>query len=179
MNSLSTLATKSDYWLIVDTVRIPDVMDVLREKASIKRSLRLFAGSDLEHLIEQSPLIINLGQTPDIRQYLSLPGFSSSSVVFELSQECDEKKSLTHWQTLLLANIESHPCLLRFYTPAFWQPIKNELNDADLKTLLGPSTSVIWINENGQLEQVIQREKQEALPKTPYILTSEIFKSWV
>ncbi|MGF1911827.1 DUF4123 domain-containing protein [Vibrio kasasachensis] len=179
MNNDFTFASNNNFWLVVDTVRIPDALDIVRKEISIEQGLRLFAGSDLDYLIDQSPWVLNLGSEPSALQCLSLPDFSSSSVVFELSQYCDETTFLTHLQSVLLANIESHPCLLRFYTSAFWQPIKNQLNEADLNTLLGPTTSVVWRDNANQQQQIIQREMQKVLPATPYVLTSDIFKSWV
>ena len=167
-----------DYWLVVDTIRIPDAMEIVRQTTPIHYSLQLFSGDKLEHLIEHSPLVLNLGADEAALECLSLKYFDSSSVIFELPQQCDELAFLQHLQAVFLANIGQTPSMLRFYTNAFWQPIYQDLISEDVNTLLGPTNAVTWLIE-GVLQRLEKPEINNTLPEQSYVLTSDIFNLWV
>ncbi|ROV57590.1 DUF4123 domain-containing protein [Vibrio ponticus] len=178
MNSYPPRFANTNFWLIVDTVRIPNALDLVRESSVIQSSMNLFACSELEHLIEQSPLVLNLGPESHVLECLFLQDLDSSAVVYEVSKLCDELTLLQHLQSVFLANIHLTPCILRFYTGKFWQSIFQDLNSEDLKTLLGPANTAIWVSD-GELRHMSQDLHDNALPEKPYVLASDIFNSWV
>ncbi|GAB2660107.1 DUF4123 domain-containing protein [Vibrio panuliri] len=178
VNSYQTSSGSLNYWLIIDTVRVPDALEVLSQFAPFQNVFRLFATANLQHLIEHSPLVLNLGTDKAVLECLSFEDFDTSSVVFALDEQCDEEGFLVHLQQLFLAHIDSKPSVLRFYSGSFWQPIYQDLDDDDISTLLGPARAVIWF-ANSERHQLDFLGAITALPQQPYVLMSDIFNTWV
>ncbi|MEK6213356.1 MAG: DUF4123 domain-containing protein, partial [Vibrio fluvialis] len=50
-----------NYWLVVDTIRIPDAISVIANEMKVEQAIVLFAGSDFDYLKDKSPLVLNIG----------------------------------------------------------------------------------------------------------------------
>lgn len=164
------------YWLVVDTIRLPDAIDALKRKYALERVLPLFANSSFEYALDKSPMVVNLGSERAMAlSVLSLTGFDSSAVIFEVSDHIQAESLLAHLQALLLVNINQHPTFLRFYTQVFWDKYASALNDADKNTLLGVAKAVYWMSASHQRCSLSRPDGERAVP--PYSLTSSIFTS--
>ncbi|MGT0150346.1 hypothetical protein ACT691_16550 [Vibrio metschnikovii] len=53
---------------MVDTVRIPDAMEVVNQHFTVQYASPLFAGSEFSHLLELSPLLIHIGHDASVRE---------------------------------------------------------------------------------------------------------------
>lgn len=96
-----------NYWLLVDTVRIPDAYTIINKEILIKESVPLFQGCNFEYLLDQSPLLINLGQDKSILdKWKSLPYFDSSSVMFAVNETVDTSTLLSHLHKLLIIQVD-------------------------------------------------------------------------
>ncbi|ODS10573.1 DUF4123 domain-containing protein [Vibrio scophthalmi] len=180
MNNEQQAETQLQYWVVVDAVRLPDCITDLKSFGLIHGSWALFGNSEFQHLIEQSPWVVNIGSDKSqLLSCLSLEGFDSSAVVFELEETQSRDALQSHLHALLLPSIFNNPTFIRFYSPTFWRPIVNELTSRDVLTLLGPSSAVYWMSAEGELQQIQKTKGETSLPKKPYYLNSAIFKSWV
>ncbi|WP_186294833.1 DUF4123 domain-containing protein [Vibrio algivorus] len=175
----------NNFWIVVDTVRIPDALKQLKMIAVLETVLPLYAGSDFDYLIEQSPLVINLGSDGTIlEKWRTWSLFDSSSVIFTMDAEVDQYQLLDHLQALLTVKIEQTEFLFRFYTNVLWQQVAADLNHEDMATILGPASRLYWVDSSQNVQsfhKVHDKEKmQEKADETrPYHLTSSIFKQWV
>ncbi|MDA0385195.1 DUF4123 domain-containing protein [Vibrio owensii] len=164
-----------NYWLVVDTIRIPDAIDVLKDNIAIQQALPLYAGSDFDYALEQSPFVVNLGTDRTAAlSCLSLTGFDSSAVIFEIDSSCHVDALMFHLQSLLVVLVDKRRIYLRFYTPPFWEAFAASLTDADIRTLLGPAHAVHWVNSAYQYQSLSRPEGESGTP--PYALNSPIFK---
>ncbi len=164
-----------NYWLVVDTVRIPDAIDVLKNNITIEQALPLYAGSDFSYALEQSPFVVNLGADREAAlSCLSLNGFDSSAVIFEIDTSCHIDTLMTHLQSLLVVLVDKKRIYLRFYAPSFWETFAASLTDTDIRTLLGPTHAVHWVNSAYQYQSLSRPDGESATP--PYALNSPIFK---
>ncbi|MDE1222122.1 DUF4123 domain-containing protein [Vibrio aestuarianus] len=168
-----------NYWLVVDTIRIPDAIDVLTRNMAVQQAIVLFAGSDFDYLNDQSPLVVNLGSDKTaLDKWLTLPYFDSSSVIFELDASQDGSAFSEHLQSLLQVKIDNKACFLRFYTNVFWNQAASQLNDIDIATLLGSAQAIHWVNHARQ-RQTLHHSPIQPEQSQPLTLTSPIFKQWV
>ncbi|WP_038174620.1 DUF4123 domain-containing protein [Vibrio pacinii] len=169
----------ANYWLVVDTIRIPDAINVLTRNMVVQQAIVLFAGSDFDYLNDQSPLVVNLGSDKAVLdKWLTLPYFDSSSVIFELDASQDGSAFNEHLQSLLQVKIDNKACFLRFYTNAFWNQTASQLNDIDIVTLLGSAQAIHWVNHAHQ-RQTLHHSPIKPEQSQPFTLTSPIFKQWV
>lgn len=168
-----------NYWLVVDTIRIPDAISVIAKHMPIEQAAVLFAGSDFDYLKDKSPLVMNLGSEGAVfDKWLKLPYFDSSSVIFELDASQDGSAFIEYLQSLLQVKIDNKACFLRFYTNAFWNQTASQLNDIDITTLLGPAQAIHWVDEAHQ-RQTLQHSPVQFEHPQIFNLTSPIFKLWV
>jgi hypothetical protein len=180
VNNENTVNISPQYWIVVDAVRLPDAMDALTSASLVVQAWPLFEQSDFEHLIEQSPWVVNIGQDKSqLTSCFTLPGFDSSAVAFELDERHSVEALRHHMHALLLPYIDNKPTFLRFYAPTFWRPISEQLNPKDVVTLLGPASAVFWMSNTGQLNHIQKPENDNTLPQRPYYLHSAILTSWV
>nr|WP_241739413.1 DUF4123 domain-containing protein [Vibrio parahaemolyticus] len=164
-----------NYWLVVDTIRIPDAIDVLKANIAIQQALPLYAGSDFDYALEQSPFVVNLGaDRAAALSCLSLAGFDSSAVIFEIDASCHVDALMFHLQSLLVVFVDKKRIYLRFYTPPFWETFATALVDNDIRTLLGPAHAIHCISSTHQQQSLSRPDGESAIP--PYTLTSPIFK---
>lgn len=172
-----------NFWIVVDIVRIPDALKQLKAVINLDTVLPLYAGSDFDYLIDQSPLLINLGSNDSVLdKWRSLSLFDSSSVVITLNKNIDAYELLNHLQNLLSVKIEQTAFLFRFHVNSLWEQVAHVLNDKDIDTILGPSSGLYWIDSAQQVRSFHQQStsyQQHSLPEVPYHLTSSIFKQWV
>ncbi|PST95996.1 UDP-N-acetylmuramyl peptide synthase [Photobacterium iliopiscarium] len=171
-----------NYWLLVDTVRIPDAYTIINKEILIKESVPLFQGCNFEYLLDQSPLLINLGQDKSILdKWKSLPYFDSSSVMFAVNETVDTSTLLSHLHKLLIIQVDGKKMLFRYYTNALWNQIENkELMLQDIAILLGPAQAWYWINNEQQIQSIKQENIHYQLGKTDsYALLSACFTQWV
>lgn len=176
MISDNSMSDHINYWLVVDTIRLPDAIEVLKRKFVLERVLPLFANSSFEYALDKSPMVVNLGSERSMAlSALSLMGFDSSAVIFEVSDHIQPESLLIHLQSLLLVNINQHSTFLRFYTRVFWDNYASALNDADKNTLLGFASAVDWVSASHQRRSLSRPDGERAMP--PYSLTSSIFTS--
>ena len=113
------------YWLLVDTLRVQDAYTQIIETLVIKNSVPLFKGSDFDYLLEQSPLLVELGPDTDVlNKWLSLPFLNINSVIFKVDENVHQDELLSHLQALLIAYIDGHKMLFRYYTNAMWCDVK-------------------------------------------------------
>ncbi|EIO4563426.1 DUF4123 domain-containing protein [Vibrio parahaemolyticus] len=176
MNSDTSMNGSLNYWLVVDTIRLPDAIEVLKRQYALEHVLPLFANSSFEYALDKSPMVVNLGTERSIAlSALSLKGFDSSAVIFEVSGHIQAESLLAHLQSLLLVNINQQPTFLRFYTRVFWDKYASALNDADKNTLLGVAKAVDWMSASHQRCSISRPDGKKVVP--PYSLTSSIFIS--
>lgn len=175
-----------NFWIVVDTVRIPDALKQLKAVINLDTVLPLYAGSDFDYLIDQSPLLINLGSNDSVLdKWRSLSLFDSSSVVITLNKNIDAYELLNHLQNLLSVKIEQTAFLFRFYVNHIWEQAENKLNEQDIHTILGPANGLYWVDGSQQVHSFHQQSTydeenvRKSLLETPYRLTSSIFKQWV
>ncbi|MGO2343115.1 DUF4123 domain-containing protein [Vibrio litoralis] len=171
----------NNFWIAVDTVRIPGALKQLKTIAELDTVLPLYAGSDFDYLIDQSPLLINIGSNESVLdKWRILPLFDSSSVVLTLNKNTDAYELLNHLQNLLSVSIDQTAFLFRFYVNSIWEQVASELNEQDIHTILGPASGLYWVDDSQQIHSFHQQstsDKENA--ETPYRLTSSIFKQWV
>ena len=116
---------RETYWLIVDTIRVKDAEIMVRKAFDIKNSIPLFKGCQFEHLLPQSPLLVELGPDTDVlNKWLSLPFLNINSVIFKVDENVHQDELLSHLQALLIAYIDGHKMLFRYYTNAMWCDVK-------------------------------------------------------
>lgn len=169
----------TNYWLVVDTIRIPDAISVIANEMKVEQAIVLFAGSDFDYLKDKSPLVLNIGSNSAVlEQWLTLPNFDSSSVIFELDSRYDGFEFTDYLQSLLQVKVDSKACFLRFYTNAFWNQTASQLNDIDIATLLGPAQAIHWV-DTAHNKQILHYPVQVSEPSQAFNLTSPIFKLWV
>ncbi|HHB0951752.1 TPA: DUF4123 domain-containing protein, partial [Vibrio cholerae] len=102
-----------NYWLVVDTIRIPDAISVITNKMKVEQAIVLFAGSDFDYLQDKSPLLLNIGShSAVLEKWLTLPNFDSSSVIFELDSRHDGFEFTEYLQSLLQVKIDNKACFL-------------------------------------------------------------------
>ncbi|MFH0265071.1 DUF4123 domain-containing protein [Vibrio rumoiensis] len=170
----------NNFWIVVDTVRIPDALKQLKTITVLDTVLPLYAGSDFDYLIDQSPLLINLGLNDSVLdKWSTLPLFDTSSVIFALEQNMDGYVLLNHLQNLLSVKIDQTAFLFRFYVNSIWEQVANELNEQDIHTILGPARALYWADSALKIQSFSQQYIKPSLLDTPYHLTSSIFKQWV
>ncbi|ELU8562365.1 DUF4123 domain-containing protein [Vibrio parahaemolyticus] len=163
------------YWLVVDTLRVPDAMDVLKSHCSVEQAFALYAGSALDYALDKSPMVVDLGSHREASlSCLLLPGFATSAVVFDVTESVSAQKWRSHLQSISLVEIDRQPMMVRFYTDAFWEAYAQGLNDSDKRVLLGDASAVNWLSSNQRLQTLSRPEGENATP--PYALTSSIFK---
>ncbi|MBY7808312.1 DUF4123 domain-containing protein [Vibrio fluvialis] len=168
-----------NYWLVVDTIRIPDAISVIANEMKVEQAIVLFAGSDFDYLKDKSPLVLNIGSNSAVlEQWLTLPNFDSSSVIFELDSRYDGFEFTDYLQSLLQVKVDSKACFLRFYTNAFWNQTASQLNDIDIATLLGPAQAIHWV-DTAHNKQILHYPVQVSESFQAFNLTSPIFKLWV
>jgi hypothetical protein len=173
------------YWLLVDTLRVQDVYTQIIETLVIKNSVPLFKGSDFDYLLEQSPLLVELGPDTDVlNKWLSLPFLNINSVIFKVDENVHQDELLSHLQALLIAYIDGHKMLFRYYTNAMWCDVKKnkmELDPLDLIVLLGPAQSFYWVDDKQQIQSI----SRTLIPYVQYkslavcTLISPYFKQWI
>ncbi|MFH0256626.1 DUF4123 domain-containing protein [Vibrio rumoiensis] len=170
----------NNFWIVVDTVRIPDALKQLKTIAVLDTVLPLYAGSNFDYLIDQSPLLINLGSNDSVLDKWSTQLlFDSSSVIFALEQNMDGYVLLNHLQNLLSVKIDQTAFLFRFYVNSIWEQVANELNEQDIHAILGPASGLYWVDRVLKVQSFHKQDTGQSLPETPYHLTSSIFKQWV
>lgn len=165
-----------DYWLIVDTVRIPDAFIELNEVLTIIESKSLFTKSKFEHLLNQSPLMLKIkADEAALNAWLNLPDFTSSSVAFVVAAQ-EQSSFIHHLQQLLSVNINGKKMLFRYYTNVIWQQTATQLLDEDIQTILGPASVLIWGDEQLQAQSLVRLSSPIDIEQ--YHLISPIFLAW-
>ncbi|EKO3962681.1 DUF4123 domain-containing protein [Vibrio fluvialis] len=166
-----------NYWLVVDRIRIPDAVDVINNHMKIYHAELLFSGTMYDYMLEQSPLLINLGHDRQVLEsWKRLESFDSSSIIFEIDSNVDENKIIEHLQSLLQVRIEKSPFLLRYYTSNFWLKFSHQLNEMDINTLLGEANAIYWIDQDSQLNMLSSTIRCSDTESISYSLTSTVFK---
>lgn len=164
-----------EYWLVVDTLRVPNAMDAIKSHLPVQQAFALYAGSAFDYALDKSPMVVDLGSHREVAlSCLSLPGFATSAVVFDVAESVSVDKWRSHLQSILLVDIDRQPIMVRFYTDAFWEAYALGLNDSDKRVLLGEASAVNWLSSNQRLQTLSRPEGENATP--PYALTSSIFK---
>ncbi|HBC3509025.1 TPA: DUF4123 domain-containing protein [Vibrio parahaemolyticus] len=163
------------HWLVVDTLRVPNAMDVLNSHLSVEQAFALYAGSAFDYALDKSPMVLDLSRHRETAlSCLSLPGFATSAVVFEVAESVPVDEWIAHLKSLLVVDIDRQPMMVRFYSPAFWEAYAQGLNDSDKRVLLGEASAVHWLSDNQQIHTLSRPEGERMTP--PYVLTSSIFK---
>ncbi|MGR5240964.1 DUF4123 domain-containing protein [Photobacterium damselae] len=174
--------TSFNYWLLVDTVRIPDAFSIIQDAIDISDYTSLFQGCDFEYLIEQSPLLINLGNNFEALEFWGkLDYFNSSSIMLEVGQGINDDTLIEHLQKLLIVSISGKKMLFRYYTNVIWEQIDVEsLVPQDIYTLLGPVNRLFWLTQNNKLSQLENSESNDEIACTEQLtLISPVFDKWV
>lgn len=165
------------YWLVIDTVRIPDAMEVVNQHFTVQYASPLFAGSEFSHLLELSPLLIHIGHDASVRErwpFLVRGHFSSSAVLCHVPESVSSNQLLTHWHSILQVTLNHQRYFIRPYSPMFWRNHAAQLNQDDQSILLGPIQALEWINAQQQVQSVLN-PALEVKQTSPYTLTSPVF----
>ncbi|KJF99852.1 hypothetical protein UB35_20410 [Photobacterium angustum] len=170
-----------NYWLLVDTVRIPDAFLIVNNAFSIEQNIALFKGCDFEYLIDQSPLLVNLGQDKSaLDKWKAMPYFDSSSVMFAVDASVETNTLLNHLQKLLIIQVDGKKMLFRYYTNVMWEQIESDqckVSPQDLATLLGPAKALYWTDEEQHIKSIQQENIHfQYSPTGHYALVSTCFK---
>lgn len=176
---------RETYWLIVDTVRVKDAEIRVRKTFDIKNSIPLFKGCQFEHLLPQSPLVIEIGaQERVLATWQSLSLLNINSVMFKVSETVHQHEWLSHLQKLLIVTADGHKMLFRYYTNSIWLDMKQReetLVSQDIATLLGPASSLFWL-DNAQQQHAIRQTLLPDYVKTSsahYTFISPYFQQWI
>lgn len=177
------MISTDNFWLVVDTTRIPDALNKVMEMVNIEQIMPLYAGSNFDYLIDQSPLVINLGSDDTIlEKWRTCPLFDSSSVIFIMNADVDQYQLLEHLQALLTVKIKQTEFLFRFYTNVLWLQVGSDLNQDDMNTILGPTSRLYWVDTAQNIQsfhKVPDKKKEQANKVRPYQLSSPIFQQWM
>ncbi|SFQ35969.1 DUF4123 domain-containing protein [Enterovibrio norvegicus] len=182
MNSAHLFDDNSEYWLIVDAVRMADIMPDVYTMWPEVESEPLFLESDFVHLMAQSPIIFKFGNNANyVEKWISSPELHSSSIVIGMRRGLEKNVLLLHLRKLLTVSIDGKLVFFRYYTSKFWEEFEAQLLAADKDKIIAPASSIYWI-------QYPQTQPQVAKVSTPstssindvyYTLSSNVFSKWV
>ena len=176
---------RETYWLIVDTIRVKDAEIMVRKAFDIKNSIPLFKGCQFEHLLPQSPLVIELGaQESVLTTWQSLPLLNMNSVMFKVSETVHQHEWLSHLQKLLIVTVDGHNMLFRYYTNGIWLDMKQRgetLLAQDIASLLGSASSLLWVDNAQQQHAIYQTLPPDCVQTSSahYTFISPYFQQWI
>ena len=176
---------RETYWLIVDTIRVKDAEIMVRKAFDIKNSIPLFKGCQFEHLLPQSPLVIELGaQESVLTTWQSLPLLNMNSVMFKVSETVHQHEWLSHLQKLLIVTVDGHNMLFRYYTNGIWLDMKQRgetLLAQDIASLLGSASSLLWVDNAQQQHAIYQTLPPDCvqISSAHYTFISPYFQQWI
>ncbi|SHO56041.1 DUF4123 domain-containing protein [Vibrio quintilis] len=169
-----------DHWLVVDTVRVPDIAQLAYQCEEAPAMQKLFVGTEHEHLLAQSPVAFRFTGSEEIAiQMVEDYALRTSCVLFSCERSLDEETLMAHLQALHDVYIDSAPLFFRYYGSPLWEEIVHQLTDEDIRTILGPCQSMSWTDSNQQFRTLHHPARMPEAVTQPYELISPVFKAWV
>ncbi|CAM4013302.1 hypothetical protein VA7868_01376 [Vibrio aerogenes CECT 7868] len=169
-----------DHWLVVDTVRVPDIAQLAYQHEENPAMQKLFSGTEYENLIEQSPVAFRFSGTGEIAaQMVDDYALRTSCVLFSCERSLAEETLIEHLQALFDVQIEGAPLFFRYYGSPLWEEIITQLAEKDIRTILGPCCSMSWTDNNQQFRTLRHPACVPEVVARPYELISPVFKAWV
>lgn len=166
-------------WLVIDKIRVPNILQQLQQQGFDGNITELFAGSAFDYMLAQSPILVPIKQHSALLSWWqSQPIFNSSSVLFSAPVDIDDATLVAHLQQLLIVHIQGRPILLRYYAGEFWQSLAPHISAEDIDVLLGPFTHLYWLDKQLQRHD-LSHTATSTLPSSPYVLQSPIFSTWL
>ncbi|SJN59956.1 hypothetical protein VR7878_03856 [Vibrio ruber DSM 16370] len=170
------------HWLVVDSVRVPDITQLVYQYEKNVELYRLFAGTPFDHLIEQSPVAFRYSGVTEIERQLKEDfALRTSSVLFSCDPSVATESVIQHFQALLYVVVAESPILFRYYASPIWNDVAPETTAEDRCTLLGPCQALSWVDsqQNGHSLRQFPEAKIEADFQLPYHLQSPVFNALV
>ncbi len=166
------------HYLIVDAVRVPDIQTLAYQHEPAPDLKLLYAHSPLEHLAEASPVVFTFtGEQSLVALLEDDVVLRSSSVVVSFIPSKDEREILDHLRSLMIVKINNHLTLFRFYSAAFWEQVKNDIQQQDIDTILGPLSQLCWCRDDKSWQSF--RHEPQALASPPFDFVSNIIAEQV
>lgn len=182
MNSTRIFDDNSEYWLIVDAVRMADIMSDIYAMWPDIESEPLFLESDFTHLMAQSPIIFKFSsRAAYIDKWVVSPELHSSSILIGMKLGLEKDELLLHLRKLLAVSIDGKLVFLRYYTSKFWEDFGNQLTDSDKSKIIAPASSIYWIQYPQKQPNVVNIPKHPSPSSSdaPYTLSSTIISNWI
>ncbi|QMV15837.1 DUF4123 domain-containing protein [Vibrio spartinae] len=170
------------HWLVVDSVRVPDITQLVYQHEQNVELYRLFANTPFDHLIEQSPVAFRYSGVAEIERQLKEDfALRTSSVLFSCEPSVTTESVIQHFQALLYVVVAESPILFRYYASPMWDEVAPELSAEDRCTLLGPCRVLSWVDsqQNGHSLRQYPEAQIEADLQLPYHLNSPVFNALV
>ncbi len=166
------------HFLIVDAVRAPDIKALAYRHEAEPDLTLLYADSPLEHLAQASPVIVTFtGASPLIAFLEEDFALRSSCIIASFMASNSDDDILTHLRNLMIVKIKNNLTLFRFYSAAFWEQVKNDIQQQDIHTILGPLSQLSWCSDDKSWHTF--QHEPEALAPSPFQLTSTIIAEQV
>lgn len=182
MNSKFLFDDNSEYWLIVDAVRMVDIMADIYAMWPDIESEPLFLESDFTHLMAQSPIIFKFNSKAKyIEKWIASPELHSSSILIGMKHSLEKNELLLHLRKLLAVSINGRLVFLRYYTSKFWEEFGAQLTESDKTKIIAPASSVYWMQHSSREPNVAKVSAQlwSSNNDDTYTLSSTIFSKWV
>ncbi|MDW6002370.1 DUF4123 domain-containing protein [Vibrio mangrovi] len=171
-----------EHWLVVDSVRVPDIEQLVYQHEKKVELHRLFAGTPFDHLMKQSPVAFRYTGVAEIERQLKEDfALRSSSVLFSCDASVSTESVIQHFQALLYVVVDESPILFRYYASPMWDDVATELSEEDRCTLLGPCQVMSWVDsqQNGHSLRQLPQAGAGSDSQLPYHLKSPVFKALV
>ncbi|WP_299494810.1 DUF4123 domain-containing protein [uncultured Shewanella sp.] len=199
---MDALDSRLDHWLVVDSTRAEDAMELAYTHEKQPELQKLFVNSPFEYLLEQSPVIFRISANSELLNVWQQSAiWRTSGVLFSTPKGTDvlaEGGLIEHLQALMRVKITGKVILFRFYSSKIWQSVACDLSVNDIHTLLGPAVSLSWIDKQQNMQSLssasqslsdsetrarsanlIDSSEIWVAPPTPYVLQSSVWTKWI
>ncbi|MEF1257100.1 MULTISPECIES: DUF4123 domain-containing protein [unclassified Vibrio] len=177
-----TLDMLLEHWLIVDTVRVPDVAELAYTTEENPELFKLYAGSPFLHLLKISPVVFNFTGSHDLAKKIKDDfALRTSSVVFSYKNGSSLNERINHLHNLMSVVINKEIAFFRYHSSEFWSEVSHHLIPQDIDIILGPFETLSWVDKNQNWNSisrdagVVKTERREL----PFHLNSPVISKQI
>ena len=176
------LDSQLEHWLIVDIVRVPDIMELAYTAEENPELFKLYADSHFLHLLEISPVVFNFTGSRDLAMKIKDDfALRTSSVMFSYKKSSSVTERLNHLHGLISVVINKQTSFFRYHSSEFWSEVSHHLIPQDIDIILGPFETLSWVDNNQNWNSisrdagVVKAERREL----PFHLNSPVISKQI
>lgn len=142
---LQQLPADQSIYALIDPLADNQPLQHWFQYANDTQAWPLYGATEFTDAILQGPWLLPLAQLPNWLTWWQEQAISGQAQGILIASSYPVERLVRHWQSLLIAGLDGEEVLFRYYDPRVLAPMLATLTHAEIRQLLGPTTSLlIW-----------------------------------